>query len=47
LLRDPALRLRIGDAARSETLAHHTTERQAIGFAQMIEEITALMEIEH
>ncbi len=47
LLRDPALRLRIGDAARSETLARHTTERQAIGFAQMIEEITALMEIEH
>ena len=47
LLRDPALRLRIGDAARAETLAHHTTERQAIGFAQMIEEITALMEIEH
>jgi glycosyltransferase involved in cell wall biosynthesis len=47
LLRDPALRLRIGDAARAETLARHTTEHQAIGFAQMIEEITALMEIEH
>ena len=42
LLRDPALRLRIGDAARAETLACHTTEHQAIRFARMIQEIMAL-----
>ncbi len=41
LLRDSTLRLQIGDAARAETLARHTTEHRAAGFARMIAEITA------
>ncbi|MGQ9895819.1 MAG: glycosyltransferase [Roseiflexus sp.] len=43
LLRDPDLRLRIGDAARVETLERHTTDRRATGFARMIEEIASLV----
>lgn len=42
LLRDPELRHRMGDAARADVLARHTTERQAERFARMVREIASV-----
>lgn len=42
LLRDPALRRRMGEAARADVLGRYTTEHQAARFAQIIEEIAFL-----
>ncbi|MDW8215849.1 MAG: glycosyltransferase, partial [Roseiflexaceae bacterium] len=42
LLRDPALRRRMGEAACADVLGRYTTEHQAARFAQIIEEIAFL-----
>lgn len=42
LLRDPELQRRMGDAARADVLARHTTERQAERFARMVREIASV-----